>query len=247
MNTMDTKSIKDMRDNGLFASQREGSTRGEEDDSVDSQSFFEEESESENEGVVVKKDTNNLGCVKAFITIFMISVAGLVAQGVHFYVNYKEIDSFHDEYKNSRDRVFESLEEVFSRSLGAVDNFMVNMVSEAKLDGDEWPFVRVRDFAIHSSKLFALSKYSIIGVFPRVSKEQRPLWEQWAMENDGWVDQGIAFQKKDPVFSGIGDVEWTPSSSITGVEGPLPQDAPGRYHKTTSLLRAFLESHGNLL
>jgi hypothetical protein len=64
---------------------------------------------------------------------------------------------------------------------------------------------------------------------PKVTAEKRLEWEQWAIENDGWVDESLKIQREDPTYTGVNVDSWDPATSaeISDYNGPLPKDTPG--------------------
>jgi len=184
------------------------------------------------EANIAKQESRAVHLVRFLVIILLLAVTGGVAYGVYYYVNEAESDDFQEDFEDSSEKVLDAVGSVLDQSLGAIDNFMVSIVSNAKRSENAWPYVVIPDFAVRAAKVLSLSKASVFGVYPKVSAAERPTWEQWALENDGWVDDSLRVQREDPTFSGVNVDSWYPADSISGYQGPLPVDMPGPHYPT---------------
>ena len=76
-------------------------------------------------------------------------------------------------------------------------------------EGRGWPFVTVPDFEARHVGLLKLTKAVECMLVPLVRHEDRDAWEQYAVSNQGWVQDGLNFQS-NMANRGNGHDEATP-------------------------------------
>jgi class 3 adenylate cyclase len=62
-----------------------------------------------------------------------------------------------------------------------------------------WPLISIPDFEIRTSEVRYLSEAELIAFAPIVPKEEKSLWEAFAVKSQGWIQEGLEIQ-------GLGDV-----------------------------------------
>eukprot|EP00522_Entomoneis_paludosa_P015215 CAMPEP_0172460140 /NCGR_PEP_ID=MMETSP1065-20121228/35696_1 /TAXON_ID=265537 /ORGANISM="Amphiprora paludosa, Strain CCMP125" /LENGTH=1281 /DNA_ID=CAMNT_0013215079 /DNA_START=46 /DNA_END=3891 /DNA_ORIENTATION=- len=182
---------------------------------------------------------------RAFMVIFLVSGAGLMAQAAYFFVHFGEINSFHDAYGDQSKTVQSAMTYELSSTLAVIDSFMNAIQSDneaaiaaaATTTGSssseqmDWPFVEIPDFGVRAAKILSLSRASVLTVYPKVEAgQQRVEWETWAREHDNWIGESLEVQRNDPTYAGRQASSWTPSNSIFNFQGPLPREAPGPHY-----------------
>mmetsp|Transcript_18806 Transcript_18806/g.40484 ORF Transcript_18806/g.40484 Transcript_18806/m.40484 type:complete len:1140 (+) Transcript_18806:117-3536(+) len=196
------------------------------------ESFFDERDpkKTDEDEAIAKTESRVVRIVRVLVLLLLLVVTAGVSYGVFYYVSNSETKSFEEDFQDSSTKVLDAVGSFLDHSLGAVDNFMVGIVTNAEETGSEWPFVTIPNFAIRATKLLSLSQASICGFYPKVSEEERSEWEEWALANDEWVDVSLKVQREDPTYAGTNVESWYPSSSISNNDGPLPINASGPHY-----------------
>ena len=71
----------------------------------------------------------------------------------------------------------------------------VSCTAYARSVNAEWPFVTMNDFQQRSASARSLSGALFMELLPIVTGENRPAWEEYAVANKGWLDEGRDYQK----------------------------------------------------
>eukprot|EP00523_Entomoneis_sp_CCMP467_P017961 CAMPEP_0168810014 /NCGR_PEP_ID=MMETSP0726-20121227/3381_1 /TAXON_ID=265536 /ORGANISM="Amphiprora sp., Strain CCMP467" /LENGTH=1234 /DNA_ID=CAMNT_0008862013 /DNA_START=54 /DNA_END=3758 /DNA_ORIENTATION=+ len=198
----------------------------------------EDDQSKNNEQAIAKSESRAVQVVRALVVVMLLAVTGGVGYGVFYYVSSGEESAFDEDFEDSSEKVMDSIGDYLDQTLGAVDNFVVGIVtnaeqaSESENPNTTWPYARIPDFAVRGAKLLSLSKASVFGVYPRVTAEQRRQWEEWAVANDDWVDDSMNIQRNDPTYKGKNVDSWYPGTSISNNFGPAPENATGPHYPT---------------
>ena len=183
-------------------------------------------------GDIAKKESRAVYFVRFLVVVILLGVTAGVAVGVYYYVSRSESNDFEEDFEDSSEKVLDEIGSSLEQSLGAIDNFMVSVVANAEKTNQTFPFVTIPDFGVRASKVLSLSRAFQVGVYNKVSKEERSRWELWAQDNDEWIDESLKVQREDPSYKGVNVDTWIPSTSISGYSGPLPIDMPGPHYPT---------------
>ncbi|KAL7562125.1 hypothetical protein ACA910_019867 [Epithemia clementina (nom. ined.)] len=200
-------------DNSIIIATARGKDENEEslfDDDNGSVALGSTASESTDGGENIKKQQDNIAqnesravsLVRFLVFFLLIAITAGVAVGVYFYVSNAETKSFEDEFRDSSDKAFDAIGSALDNSLGASDNLMGSAVSHQLFTNSSWPFVTVPNFAVKAQKILTLSRASVIGFYPKVTDADRTEWEEYALENQGWIDESLKVQKENKYFRG---------------------------------------------
>jgi len=172
---------------------------------------------------IAVQESRAVTIVRFLVVILLLAVTAGVAYGVYFYVSESETEDFENDFDDSSEKVLDSVGSVLDQSLGAIDNFMVSVISYAERSNSTWPYVTIPDFSVRAAKVLSLSKASVFGVYARVTADDRAGWEQWANENNDWINESIEVQERQGEELSM----WSEPEAISGVEGYLPTEHPG--------------------
>jgi hypothetical protein len=95
--------------------------------------------------------------------------------------------------------VSDSTEIKANRKFSSLRGLSKSITSYSMSAGMSWPFVSFPDFEIQTSEVSNLSEAELIAFAPIVTKEEKSNWEAFAIENQGWIQEGLDVQ-------GLGDV-----------------------------------------
>lgn len=155
------------------------------------------------------------------VAVLLLSAAG-IAYAVHYVSSSAEQQEFENKYMDDSTKIFETVASNLDLTLGALDNFVVGVVSLAKFAGLTWPFVTVPDFAIRARKMQSISKAAVIQQMHYVAQKDRRMWELYTLANAGWVEEGIEIQKHDEQFKGNFVDEYETYPVVWNSDGIVP-------------------------
>ncbi|KAL7569354.1 hypothetical protein ACA910_010443 [Epithemia clementina (nom. ined.)] len=196
-----------------------------------------EASNDDNDKVLLQQDNNiaeresrAVSLVRFLVFFLLIAITAGVAVGVYFYVSNEETKSFENDFRDSSDKAFDAIGSVLDQSLGASDNLMGTAVSHQLFTNSFWPFVTIPNFAVKAQKILTLSRASVIGIYPKVMGADRTAWEEYALENQGWVDESLKVQRENKYFKGTNIDSYNDYPHIHTNEGP--SEIHSKYYPT---------------
>lgn len=138
--------------------------------------------------------------VVAFLAICTVAVGTLV----YFDTSQREQEEMEAEFEDFASKISDSLGSSMEASVGAIDAFVVSMVSFAKYSNMTWPYVTIPDFGIRASKVRTVSKAIVLNQVVFVPKAAEEQWNNYSMqEGPVWVDQNLRIQNSDPGYNGV--------------------------------------------
>jgi hypothetical protein len=165
---------------------------------------------------IASTESNAVRWIRLVAVAVIVLSTILVALAVYYYMTSVERKAFKYRFASDSYKILESIGATFARSLGSVDAFAVSTVSAAKQSNQVWPYVTIPDFAVQSSKILTLSKGVWFNTYRYVSREQRPLWNNFTVRNDGWVNESLNVQEKalNKTYFGPINRNWTKADDI---------------------------------
>lgn len=125
-----------------------------------------------------------------------------VAIGVFFFVDSSERAEFNRQFEDDSFHTLVALGNHLDLKLGAIDSFVVPLVSYAEVLNETWPFVTLRDHAVRASKIRSLANAINIDQYQIVTGDDRARWEDYAVQREGWVQEALTVQDGDGTFLG---------------------------------------------
>jgi hypothetical protein len=151
---------------------------------------------------ITKAESRSVRSLKAIVLVVLVLSAIGVALSVYFYTSTSEQAQFETAYDGDVIKVFEGIGRSIENTLVALDTFQVTIVSEARANGQKWPFVTVPDFAARATKTRMQSDGYSISYSVLVTREQKREWEEYALNNSGWVNESMNFQAHSEYYYG---------------------------------------------
>lgn len=174
--------------------------------------------------------------LKLFVILVLVLSTAAVSTAVYKISYGAEQKEFENKYYDDSSKVFEAVSSNLDLTLGAIDSFVVNMVSLAKLSNQTWPFVTIPDYAIRTAKLRSSANAALVSQYLVVEAEQRFQWEMYGAQNQGWIEESLAIQEDDPGFKGtpVSVENYTNNSKFPFVpihtwDGPYPYNNTGPF------------------
>eukprot|EP00934_Nitzschia_sp_Nitz4_P002155 Nitzschia sp. Nitz4//scaffold6_size259037//151917//155608//NITZ4_001087-RA/size259037-processed-gene-0.270-mRNA-1//-1//CDS//3329556932//2155//frame0 len=151
---------------------------------------------------IAQQEQRNVFRLRMLVMLVLLASTIGVAIGVFMYVDNAEQRDFEEQYHDDSHKVLASIGTSLDLTLGAVDAFIVALVSYARDTNSSWPFVTFPDYAVRTSKLRSISKAVLSTQYHWVEDEERSSWENYSVDHDEWVQAGIDTQKTDKNFKG---------------------------------------------
>jgi hypothetical protein len=177
--------------------------------------------------IIAKGEDTAVFRLKLLVLVILVVTTVGFAITVFLYTSDTEEDDFETQFSFDSTKIFESVGSTLDFTLGAVDSFLVGLVSFARFTNTTWPYVTLPDYAVRVAKLRSLSKAVLVTQYHFVTDGQRAKWENYSVANDYWVDESIEVQTNDETYKGkiITDY-WTRGDIHDGAE---PYTRPGPY------------------
>jgi hypothetical protein len=179
-------------------------------------------SDEEAPPVLAKKETAAVVRLKVIVVFVLVAFTTLVSTVVYFYLSSSEQEQFESQYHDDSRKVLQGMGISLDQTLGSFDGLAVALVSQARETNQSWPFVTVPDFAVRMSKLLPLTKAININILPIVTPEQRSDWEEYTVQNDDWINQGMAVQEAWYGYYGPVIYNGTQFGTVHGDFGDIP-------------------------
>jgi hypothetical protein len=182
------------------------------------------EEEEEHQKQLAHQETKAVLCLRlAVVLVLVTSIIG-VAVVVNWYTKDGEQTKFEDQFDHDAAKVLESVGSTLDKTMGALDSLAVTLMSDAHLLNQTWPFVTIPNFGVRGSKILPLSKAFYIQVEPLVTPENRKKWEEYALENQYWVDETMKIQESWKNYYGPVVYNWTAAEKVFSHFGDLSYD-----------------------
>jgi class 3 adenylate cyclase len=98
--------------------------------------------------------------------------------------------------------ISDSTEIKANRKFSSLRGLSKSITSYSMSAGRSWPLVSFPDFETQTSEVSNLSEAELIAFAPIVSKNEKSNWEAFAVENQGWIQEGLDVQGLSDVSPG---------------------------------------------
>jgi hypothetical protein len=158
--------------------------------------------ESHAEGITTK-ETKEVRQVKVVI-VLVVFMSILGALSVFFYSKWFEQSQFEKSFYSDGTKVLQSLESSVERSLVALDNLAMTIITAAHAANQSFPFVAVPGFAEHMAKVAPFIGSHVTSYVPPIRFEEREKYELFTSENNttvpASVEETLKFQETYPFY-----------------------------------------------
>lgn len=185
-----------------------------------------------NDDDITKIDTKRLIRLRVLLMFTLVLSATIVSVAVHHYIATNEKKQFKDRFFNDANKLLDAVGSSLERTLGTMNALSIAFVSYASNEATKedsnsnnsttkWPFVTLPDFAIHASKLLPLTDGVYVSIQPIVYPSQKKDWEEFASQNDQWVNETLKIQEVWNGYHGGETYTWMKSKHIYGTFGDI--------------------------
>jgi len=162
------------------------------------------------------------------LSILVASTIG-VALLVYYYTSQAEKSQFEERFDKEASKMVDAVRGSFFLSLGALDAYVLDLVSYAKYSDSDWPFVTLPDYGVRAAKIRSLSKAFFFAQNHLVTNATRDRWEAYSLQNDMWTDEVLEVQLGDANYHGVHVSNYTPYGKIYYHDGSRPSQGPGPF------------------
>ncbi|CAB9523593.1 Hybrid signal transduction histidine kinase J [Seminavis robusta] len=170
-----------------------GCSTAEEPEKRNSNSIISDKCENIAKAIAQPEDFTILILRGIVLLVLAISTA-LVAFTVFSVAQRSERERFEQSSLDSSTSLVEAVEQSLSTALGAVDTFVVGMVSFARYSQMQWPFVTLPDAPYQMAKLRRFSNVACLSQYNLISPDQVRQWQEYTKDNSAWVQEGLRSQ-----------------------------------------------------
>lgn len=140
--------------------------------------------------------------IRVMVLLFLIMSTIVTACLVYFSTRNGEQEQFEADFEDLAAKVLNNLGSSIEASLGAMDSFVVSIVSFAQYNNMTWPYVTIPNYGTQASKVRSVTKSILLVQIQSVLSDQRLQWDEYSLNvGPTWVDQNIAVQNADPTVS----------------------------------------------
>jgi hypothetical protein len=138
------------------------------------------------------------------LLVLVVLLASMASTATAFFVVTRnaELAAFRASFTSDSNDIIESVGETLYTSLGAVDSYLVSLISMARSTNQTWPFVTMPDASVRLAKLRSLSKAVAVQQAHFVTADQKEAWEEYTATNNQWATDGLRVQKTDKNYYG---------------------------------------------
>jgi hypothetical protein len=178
---------------------------------------------------ITKSENQAVFWLRMILILVLLFSAVVVVVVVYTYSSTEEENSFESEFESDAQKLFESIGNNFDLTMGAADAFMFRIVSQARSTNAVWPYVTIPDLPVQAAKLIGQTNSIYVAFYPLIPGDKRKEWENFTKHNDGWVEESLRVQSKNPNFHGPILTNFTKSHVIWRNDGPEAEDNPGPF------------------
>ena len=166
------------------------------------------------ENEATKLDTQRVIRLRMLLIITIVTSATIMSILVHRYIVTNEKKNFEEKFNNDANKVLEAVGSSLERTLGVMNVIALTYVSYAATIADLtnvtslWPFVTLPNFALRASKVLPLTDGLFVVMGPIVSPSHKTQWEEYASQNDQWVNETLQFQEVWGNYYGQINFDW---------------------------------------
>jgi hypothetical protein len=154
------------------------------------------QSVSSDEEQLAQKETTAVFHLRLLVLFALCCAAVLVSVAIYFITSNAEEHEFLGQFEGNAIKVLGSFEEIVGQKLGAIASLAVSFTSYARSTNATWPFVTMNDFQQRAASARSLSDSLFLELLPMVSSETRSSYEEYSLEEMGWLAEGRQYQEE---------------------------------------------------
>ncbi|CAB9513943.1 Receptor-type guanylate cyclase gcy [Seminavis robusta] len=171
---------------------------------------------------LARTETRRVFVLKTVIFVVLILATIATSVAVFSYARSEEDADFEHEFESHATKVFQSFHGAVYRKLGVLDTFSTSITLFALENNLTFPFVTLPFYELRGQATRALAEGIRLDYMPLVTDALRPVWEEYAQQNQGWLDaavkQDAELRRRQDERFGIETVEVEPEGNTAAPE-----------------------------
>mmetsp|Transcript_21372 Transcript_21372/g.50809 ORF Transcript_21372/g.50809 Transcript_21372/m.50809 type:complete len:1202 (-) Transcript_21372:132-3737(-) len=174
-------------------------------------------SDSQNEHLGLgKRLTRNVNSSKMAVLAILFLVTIGVCLAVYFITSNGEEAEFQTTFEGQADKVLTSFQGILEQKIAAIASLGVTFTAFAQANNDTWPFVTMNDFQQRAASAKGLSDAYFLELLPIVTDDDREKWEEYSVENKGWLSEGREYQQRFDIEPTTRNLQLAEGDVVTG-------------------------------
>ena len=126
---------------------------------------------------------------RVVVITILIAVATTISTSVFFFTRKAEENEFDAQWQGNSLQILRSFKEIVQEKLSAISILPVAFTAYARANNHTWPFVTMNDFQQQAAIPLRVSNALYTHLMPIVSLEKREKWEEFSIQNKGWIEE----------------------------------------------------------
>lgn len=140
---------------------------------------------------LASRETSQVRKLRLLLIAVLFLVATGTSLGLYFFTRSSEKTEFETSFKGQGNKLIGGFQDDSLRKLQAVDSLSTRLTAFAIDTNKTWPFVTVSNSAELLEPYRLIAGAASVQVMPIVEPRLRDDWEQYAMKNQGWINQDL--------------------------------------------------------
>ena len=164
--------------------------------------------------LLAKKETRDVLRLRILVLLALLLATLAVSLTVYFITKRAQEEEFNSGFQGNAQKLMDSFNQIVELKIGAITSLAISFTSYARSQNATWPFVTMNDFQQRAASARALSDCLFLELLPLITDETRADWEEYALIEKGWLDEGRDYQEKLDI--GISRRQLVGNGSYTG-------------------------------
>jgi class 3 adenylate cyclase len=144
---------------------------------------------------LIQKESTRLYYLRVTLLVFIFVVAIVATISVYMYGHTQETSSFLDSYNSHSLRIINSVVSKMTTTMEALDTLSTLVTLFVNDHDQRWPFVTI-DKVQYYDTYIAMTGAVCISISPIVNSNERKQWEQYTIDNQGWIEEAAYSNKQ---------------------------------------------------
>ncbi|CAB9521876.1 stable enterotoxin receptor [Seminavis robusta] len=152
---------------------------------------------------LAEMETRAVQWSKLLVFVVLLTAASAVTISVYLKSSRTEEEAFQDTFEEYTEQIISTVHRNAQSKLEAVGAIALQIQAYAITEGKTWPNVTVPFFEEHIMATQSLTDAYGVQLFPVVTNETRAAWEEYSVENRGWLNDSYAAQRHTRILQRI--------------------------------------------
>jgi len=149
-------------------------------------------------------ETRAVNVIRLLTGLVLVGVAALVCALIFVFTADSEKDDFETQFNHYAEKVVDQFRVNSQRRLGALESLALDFTSWQEHSNETFPLLTLPDLERKAAFTLEFAQVLSVMTFPIV--ENRTAWEDYSVENQGWLAEGLALQTNVKLKEEAGDV-----------------------------------------